>query len=383
MKLGFITEYDPKREFGYEKFIKCQKQNQADSAMDIKEDLSDFDRVYDLQPDKDSGHFLILFSKKKQLFKKINLETKQIDAFDIQADISYQQAEVYDRKLFCVNSEPLTIDIYFDSKKQLFFHKRTIRFANNSIQLKEDFNLLIWMHQEAGAVYRCLLGPAKDGRYLCFDIAKKFFSSEANPEQLVNSVIFIDMTFQETNDHPHNVVCTMDENKKSVICFDKDINKFFEYNDFCDRDSNLLGLSYCKKIAQNEIKRMYCYYSYDYFTKLEQHRLKALARNERHDMDIDSFIRNKYLEILLCMEGRPLLKLNTMEDTPLNTNLLWKIEDLKEAGTFISTDIAINERTGEIYCLCGQGIKILKNSGRHPLILNQYMTAANTNLSDS
>lgn len=358
------------------------KEYMDEKPVDIEGEFSDFDRVFYQQDNRSNLKSLLLFSAEKQVFMSLNLENKQLSALNIDAGKAYQQVEVYDKKIFCINRESLTMDVFFLSKKQQLYHKRSIRFANRELRLKEDFCLIVWKHHEAGVLYRCLLGPLEDGRYMNFDLPERYFDYKAETDQVIARVVFISLALEDEANNPRDVACALDEVKKSFICFDREAQNFFEYNgfsgddskplrvlygnnDFLGNDSKFLEVIFKKRITQKKLRRMYFYYPYDFFTQKEKNQLQASARKIGQGSDLAAFVRNRYREVLLCMEGSPLLKMSLLEEMPLaNMDTVWKINVVDVNDTCVPIDIAVNEDTGEIYCLCEQGIRILENSGR-------------------
>jgi len=352
---------------GYREYRECADRKLKRNAIMIKGDFSDFDRIFYQRDDRNKMNSLLLISTKKQMFKRLDLENHQISELGIKVGQEYQQVEYYDEKLFCMNREPLTMDIFFSSKKQQLFHKRSICFANKELKLKEEFSLTIWKHQEAGTIYRCLLGPLEDGRYMNFDLKERYFDSKENAEIMIERVFFVRLELNDQSSGSGAVVCAMNEAKKSIICFNKDTKKFFEYNDFSGGKSKPIYVDYDEKVVRNAdaLRKMYLYYSYDFFPKKEQNRLQTLVRDIREKTDCEIFVRNMYTEVLLCMDCCPLIKLSLLETAAMaGQEMAWSIMNVDMNGSYPPIDIAINGYTGEIYCLCRQGIRILENSGR-------------------
>lgn len=365
-------------DFQYRKF----QEFAGETPFDIEGDFSDFDRVFYQRDNKNGRNSLLLFSVKRQEFLSLDLEDKRLSRLKLETEKEYQQVEAYDKKLFCVNRESLIMDVFFLAKRQQFYHKRSIRFTNKELRLREEFCLIVWKHHEAGVLYRCLLGPLEDGRYMNFDLPERYFDYKAETEQIVSRVVFVSLALEDETSNPREVVCALDEGKKSVICFDRETQNFFEYNGFSGDDSKPLRVLYGnedlggndaiflevifkKRMSHKKLRRMYFYYPYDYFTQKEKNQLQASARKSGQKTELAAFVRNRYREVLLCMEGSDLLKMSLLEEMPLaNLDCVWKINVVDGNDTCVPVDIAVNEDTGEIYCLCEQGIRIRKNSGR-------------------
>ncbi len=339
-------------------------------AIDIKGDFSDFDRIFFQDSEKDDHGSLLLFSQSKQIFMRLDLDTKIIAEMDIHGERQYQQVEVYDKKIFCIDRQNLVMDVFFLSRKQQLYHKRTFRFSKKELRLKEDFYLTVWEHNEAGMIYRCLLGPLEDGRYMNFDLLERYFDYKTNGEQTIDKVICINMAPDDREGGSEDIILALDEVRKSFICYDRNAQVFFENNDFGEGDSRFLEMMFKTWVTKNKIRRMYFYYPYDFFSQKEKNQLKAIARGVNQEMKLDAFVRDKYKEVLVCMEDGPLFKIKLMEDLFLkNNDKIWKIIRLDETNGYIPRDLTINGHTGEIYCLCGREIRVLPNSGSRPLIL--------------
>ena len=356
----------------YMEYRKCVDKKIRKNALDIEGDFSDFDRIFYQYDEINNFHSLLLISTKKQLFKQLNLENKQILELNINAEKEYHQVEYYDKKLFCVNRELLTIDLFFSSKKQQLFHKQTICFANKELKLKENFSLVIWNHHELGVMYRCLLGPLEDGRFMNFDVLERYFEPKTNANIMIEKVFFVKLEIDDQKSNLGSITCAMDETEKSIICFNEKTGNFFEYNDFSGKKSRFIDVMNCEKAVRNKLKRMYFYYPYDFLLPQEKNRLRAAARHIHHETESENFVRNMYTEILLCMEECSLMKMSLVEAAVMaGHNSVWKITGIDMKCVNIPIDIAINEYTGEIYCLCRQGIFILENSGRKSKILEK------------
>ncbi len=339
-------------------------------AVNIKEDFSDFDRVFFQRGEKDSRDSLLLFSEKRQIFMCLELDTGNMTEVDLHGEGEYQQVEVYDKKVFCIDKRRLSMEVFFLSRKQRLYHKQTFRFTKKELRLKKDFRLTVWKHNEAGILYRCLLGPLEDGRYMNFDLLGRYFDYKTSAEQIIDKVICINMAPEDREDISDDIVLALDEMRKSFICFDRKTETFFENNDFGERESQFLEMMFKSWITENKLKRMYFYYPYDFFDQKEKNQLKAIARDVNQGMKLDAFVRDKYKEVLMCMEGGPLFKIKPIEEFFLNNNdKIWKMIRLDETSGYTIGDIAVNPYTGEIYCLCGQTIRVLPNSGSRPSII--------------
>lgn len=338
----------------------------------IKGKFSDFDRIFYQRHDKDNSDSLILYSAKNETFINLDLEKKQMSTLNIDADKKYQQVEFFDNKFFCINRELLTIDVFFLTKKHQSYHKRTFYFTNKSLRLKKNYSLIVWEHHQAGVIYRCLLGPLEDGRYINFDLLERYFNYNANIEQVIGRPIFISLSLEGKNDVSSDIVCVFDDSKKSIIYYDNEKSIFFEYNDFTGENSGSLYVTNEKMIPNIRLRKMYLYYPYDFFSQIEKNKLKATERNSSTNNSLDTFVRNRYRELLLCAKDCSLLKLSIIQGiSRVSMVPIWKISKVSENDTYIPIDITINEHTGEIYCLCKDQIQILKDSGEKPDVLQE------------
>jgi len=343
----------------------------------IEGDFSEFDRVFYQRDKKAGSDLLFLFSAKKQEFMRFDLGKEQAVPLRLPAEQNYQQVEMIDRKIFCVNRETLTMDVFFLSRKESQYHRRTICFTNNTAGLKEDFSLLVWENQAEGSSYHCLLGPLEDGRFMSFDLSKKQFDVTLGKSQVSVRVIFLKLSLEEQKDCPPDVLCTVDRAKKSVICYDRSEHGFFEYNGFLGEKSRLMNLMYKGNIENNAIKKMYFYYPYEYLPEKEQNQILAAARRINLKKDIDSFLRERYMEILLCMEKGPLHKLRSVEESYyIEKEFLWRISRIDTDEPWEPTDVAVNTSTGEIYYLLKDTIRALKNSGREMVKASEEASGA-------
>lgn len=328
-------------------------------VMVIRNDFQDFNRIFYQRDEKKNLDLLTLVSIKKQLFMHLNLENHQMTTLNLNAGKKYQQIEVYDNKFFCIDKESFTMDIFFLTKKQNSYHKRVIRFANKGLKLKDNFRLIIWKQREAGVAYRCLLGPLEDGKYMNFDLLERYFDYKTDINQIIGNMVFIRLANGVGREDSDNIICTVDEAKKSIICFSEEKQKFFEYNGFAGENSRFLEVMNDKKIRENRIKRMYFFNPYEFFSQKKKNQLKTLTRN-MGKTDVEVFVKNLYREVLVCMENGILLKMALLGDAALSNSYIWEITDFERMDTTL-TDIAINEYTGEIYCLCEQEIQIFKS----------------------
>ena len=351
-----------------------------EALMDIEGNFSDYDRIFFLRNDL-CDQSLLLFSEKRQAFVKLGLENRKISTLSINAGCEYQQVELYDGKLFCINMESLTMEVFFSSKKQLFFHKKIFYFGNKNLRLKEKFRFVIWEHHHSGILYQCLLGPLEDGRYMNFYLFERYFDYTTDTNLVIEKMMLISLKLDTDQEKQRDIICAMDEAQKSMICFDKEEHGFFEYNNFCDSKSKSLQLVNDLKVEKIKIKRMYFYYPYDFLSQKEKNKLMAKMRNIGNRTDLEDFIRNGYKEVLLCMEGSILLKMYLVDEAVQASvdDGVWKIDQVVVNRTFFPIDIAINKDTGEIYCLCEQEIIILQNSSRRPEILLQNKSLLKSN----
>lgn len=339
-------------------------------TMDIEGDFSDYDRVFFQQGDINNYDALWLFSEKNQMIMRMDLATKKMEKVDVLGERKYGQVEVYDKKIFCIDGKELIMDIFFLSKKQQSYHKRSFRFTKKELKLKENFCLTVWSHHERGIIYRCIMGPLEDGRYMSFDLSEKHFDTSGSEEQTLDKVICINMTPEEGKYTSDNIVWALDEENKSFMCYDREEEKFFEYNDFGGEDSREIEMMFRTLIKKNGIKRMHFYYPFDYFSQKEKNQLKAMARDINKKMDLNAFVRDKYKEVLLCTYGGALIKITPLEDLFLkNKGEIWKAIAMDQTGECKANDITVNKDTGEIYCLCRQKIRIFKGSGTKPQII--------------
>lgn len=337
----------------------------------IDNSLSDFDRIFFWPNGNSSKGAVLLFSQQKQEFLCADLEGN-FQPFHINMERAYQQVELYDNKLFCVNRQSLVLEVFFDAKKQSLFHKRTFRFLSKDLKLKEEFCLTVWKHNASGILYRCLLGPLEDGRYMSFDLPERYFDSGANGEQVITKAFFISMGMENNEDVPQDIVYALDEGNKSIICFNKKDLSFYEYNDFAGKETVSLQVPLNGVLKGKKVKRMYFHYPYEYLPQKKKNQLKASVKGIAPKMDINTFVRNKYKEVILCMEKNSLIKLSLLEDAPVQMlDICWKLNWIGEPGTYIPVDIAINTNTGQIYCLCKQHIKVLPDSGREWTFVNE------------
>lgn len=374
----------------YQKYRKCVDEEIKKNPINIKGEFSDFDRIFYQRDVKNNSNFLLLISTKKQLFKRLDLKSQQISELNIDRENEYQQVEYYDEKLFGINRESLTMEIFFSSKKEMLFHKRIISFANKDLKLKEDFNFTIWKHQEAGMLYRCLMGPLEDGRYMNFDLRERYFDAKENVNTTIERVSFVRLELNSQSGNHGNIICAMDEAKKSIICFNKDTNKFFEYNGFSGKESAPVHLQYGEKITKDSLKKIYCYHAFHFLSKPKQHQLRAIAKDIKGKNGDEICVENLYTELLLCMKNDSLIKMRILEYSVLaGQDAVWSITNVNMRSGHFPVDIAINECTGEIYCLCSQRIYALENSGRkiREEMINNYTNESKRNnmdiLSDS
>lgn len=339
--------------------------------IDKDKDLSDYDRIFYWPNGAGEKGAVILFSRRYQKFI-CSAPNDLIQPLNIDAEREYQQVELYDNKLFCVNRQSLVMEVFYDSKKQSFFHKTNICFANKDLKLSENFCLTIWKHQESGILYRCLLGPLEDGRYMNFDLLERYFNPQSKSEQTIAKVFFIRMVMDNDENVPQDVVYAFDEGSKSIVCFDQKMKTFFEYNDFAGKDTVSLQVIYKEKLAGKRVKRMYFHYPYDYLPQKKKNQLKTLAGRITGGADLNTFVRDIYKEIFVCAEGEGLFRMSLLEEAPFPTwDIVWKLNRIDGLEPHVPVDIAVNSNTGEIYCLCEQNIVVLPNSGRQSAYVNE------------
>lgn len=337
----------------------------------MEQNLAEFDRIFFRKGTNLTEDSLLLFSVKNQLFTEINIETCIMTPFLLTSKRRYDAVEFYDEKLFCINRETLSIDVFFDSKKQRLFNKRTLSFAKKGWELKENFQFMIWKHATAGIIYRCLLGPLRDGRYMNFDIREKYFESRAETEQIIDKVFLLNLTMEDENDTPPDIIGVMSENNKSILCYHEDEQYFFEYNEFQEEPSKKLQVMYKDRILPGSLKQMHVYYPYDYFSQKEKNMLKSDARNRQLQTDLGTYVRNKYKEFLLCIDGKRLHKMYLLKEDGLQKNgVLWTMKGMDTGDNLSPTDLSVDEDTGNIFILFPDKIKGLKNSGREAAVFS-------------
>lgn len=335
--------------------------------------FSHYDRIFYWSGGNGGEGALLLFSEERQKFVCIDLKG-QVQPFHIEAGSEYQQVELYDNRLFCVDRQSLILDVFYSSKKKDFFHKKRILFSSKELKLKEDFCFTVWNHHEPGVLYRCLLGPLEDGRYMNFDLPERYFSLGTDVEQVVTKVFFISMEPENNKNLSQDIVYAFNEESKSIVCFDKKTTTFFEYNDFAGKETVLLEVFFDTILKNKKVKRMYFHYPYDYFSQKQKNQLKASIKGITLGSDLNTFVRDRYKEILLCVERNGIIKMSLMEKAPLGMmDRVWQLHRIGEPGTYAPVDIAINSHTGEIYCLCEQHIEIIPNSENHLAFMNEQM----------
>lgn len=173
---------------------------------------------------------------------------------------------------------------------------------------------------------------------------------------------------------PQDIVYALNEESKSIVCLDKNTMTFFEYNDFAGKETVSLEVVFDTAIKNRRVRRMYFHYPYDYLSQKQKNQLKASVRGIASGSDLNTFVRDRYKEVLLCVEGSGLIKMSRMEQVPLEmADRIWKLKKIGELRTYIPVDVAININTGEIYCLCEQSIQVIPNSGSELTIMNEQM----------
>lgn len=330
-------------------------------------EFSDYNRIFYQKDNRYNEGSLLLVSTKRQVFKRFNLENKQLIELDIDVRQECHQVEYYDKQLFCINRDTLSIDTYSETNKRKFVHRKTF-FVNQELNLQEDFRFLIWSHLEKKVLYRCLLGPLEDGRYMGFDLWKKYFDYRTDTEIPIENVFMVKIGIDSLNDKGDVFVGTMDESKQSIICYNERIKNFFEFNDFSGKESLFMDVMNRERVARFKLRSMQIYYAYDFLSDKSKKQLQAAIRKRKNVENLENFVRDMYTEVLLCTEEGLLMKMSLVEEAVLvDMGLVWKITAIESTGVDIPIDIAVNEQTGEIYCLCKQGIRILVNSGRDAL----------------
>lgn len=336
-----------------------EKREVISKRLAIDDNFSDFDKVFYQWDEKRSTDLLLFVSTEKQLIGTLNLMDQHWSIMNLRAKSRYRNIEVYDRKIFCVDAETLAMDILFLTRKQQAYHKRRIIFANKGIKLKEEIQLIIWKHDDAGVKYRCLLGPLEDGRYMNFDLLERYFNGNLDTDVVIGNIVFIGLGYRDGNGGLDDVICTMDELRKSVICYNKRTKDFFEYNDFAGEKSRFLDTMQTIYTRSSHIKRIYSFCPYVFFPKNKKNQLQASAKNVGKKANLETFVRNLYREVWICTVEGLLLKLILLPEAVMANNNLWKFTTV-DTGEAIVTDIAINDRTGKIYCLCEKEIKIFE-----------------------
>lgn len=327
-------------------------------------DFSDFNRIFYLAGNPNMEESLLLFSKIRQKFIQVNT-TK--NAFSIECTIDsggvYEEAEIFDQKLFCVQKAPLTLDVFFSSKKKRFFHKRSFHFKDKDLEFKKQIQFIAWKHDDADVGYRCLLGPLKDGRFIHFTLGKKNFSNQEPLEQLIDRVFFVSLALDSEKETPPDIAASLKPDKNTILCFDKEKRYFFEYGEFAGIDSMKLEILNCDKIPAEKLNRMYLHYPYDHYTKSVKKRIKKnVSLACPPNIDIDKFARNRYKEILLCMEDGPLytMRLANRNRSFDAKEFQWEILVAATGNQILPVDIALDESSGKLYVLYQNWIYCLK-----------------------
>lgn len=330
----------------------------------IFEDFVDFNRIFYLEGNPHMEESLLLFSRARQQFMQMNStkysSTKYTPAVKCEIDFGgvYEEVEIYDDKLFCVCRKPLALDVFFSSKKRRFFHKRSFLFKDKDLEFKGQIRFIIWKHDEADMGYRCLLGPLKDGRFIHFTLGRKSFSNQEPKEQSIDRVFFVSLALDSEKENPPDIAAALKPDKNTVLCFDKEKKYFFEYGEFAGMNSMKLETLNCEKIRPEKLNRMYLHYPYDHYPKSVKMRIKkGVSPMCRPNTDVDKFARNRYKEILLCMEDKPLyaMHLANRDRSFDDKEFQWEIHDAA-GNQIIPIDITIDKASGRIYALCPNGI---------------------------
>lgn len=316
-------------------------------------DYSDYDRIFYLGEERYEKPALLLFSRNRQEFLQIDIESRQNKVLELVLENECQEAEVYDNRLFCVNGEELTVEVLFSSKKKRMFNKRVFRITKKGIKLRENFQFLIWKQEEARGVYWCLLGPMLDGRYINFELREKWFTPDSS-DWYVDRMIFVSLALEKDRSVLPEIVCAMDEENKVLACFNEDSEDFFEYRDFCNRSSRPLNVIFRERMEGGKVRRMYFYYPYNYLTQERKNQLRTFYRGED-----ESDLRDRYKQIILCVDGVSLLKMRRSEVEKIGKKDTewWNMESSIIGMPKIPIDVAFDAKTGRIYVMCPSGIQ--------------------------
>lgn len=214
-----------------------------------------------------------------------------------------------------------------------------------------------------------------------FDLLERYFTSRTDEKTVIGNVVFISLDFRDGNMNLDDVICAVDGVRKSIICYNERTHKFFEYNDFAGEESRFLNTM--ENIEKGmHVNRIYPFCPYDFFPQSRKNQLQASAKNIGRKEDLDAFVRNLHREVLVCMKEGRLLKLALMQEAVMVDDNLWKAT-LIELGSSSLTDIAINDRTGEIYCLCKEEIQILERQEKNPSVMLKVEMRKRQLLSDN
>lgn len=206
---------------------------------------------------------------------------------------------------------------------------------------------------------------------MSFDLLERYFNLEANSEQVIAKIFYISMEMENNEDVPQDIVYAFNEGNKSIICYNENKFTFYEYNDFAGKETVLLQVIINGMLEGKKVKRMYIHYPYEYLPQKDKNKLKTSVKSIAPWVDINTFVKNRYKEVILCMEGDSLIKMKLLEDIPLSMpDQIWILNKMNCDG-YIPVDIAINTKTGQIYCLCKQDIMVLPDSGREWTIINE------------
>lgn len=192
-----------------------------------------------------------------------------------------------------------------------------------------------------------------------FDLLERYFSGKADTDVVIGNVFFINLGYSGGNGSLDDVICTIDELRKSIICYHKRAHVFFENNDFAGEVSRILKTMETIDTRTLHVKRIYSYCPYDFFPQSRKNQLQASAKNIGQKTDLEAFVRKLYREVLICMREGYLLKLTVLQEAAMADDNLWKFTKIDMDGTIVS-DIAVNDRTGIIYCLCKREIRIFE-----------------------
>ena len=347
-------------------------------------DFSDFNRIFYLEGNMHIEESLLLFSKAQQKFKQV---IPKKHAFPMECEVNsngvYEEVEIFDQKLFCIQKSPLVLDVFFSSKKKRFFHKRSFHFKDKNLELGEQIRLLIWKYDKADIGYRCLLGPLRDRRFMHFSLGKKSFGNQEPKEQSIDRVFLVSLALDSDKESPPNIVVALKPDKNTFLCFDEEKKYFFEYGEFAGTDSMKLEILKCDKFQTKNLNRMYLHYPYDNYTMSTKKRIKReLSSICSPNIDIDKFARNRYKEILLCMEDGSLytMCLANRNYSFDDKELQWEIHTTTIGNNILPVDITIDKTSGRIFTFFHNLIYCLKSKETEETIAERVRTERKNSL---